>query len=189
MPARLGVPHHRAEQVFHGAGHGHHLVGLEFGEVDDFIRFKIRASQGKALEGARPGYLHRFGKFRKLRAGFPYNRQHPGLLRHLDNPANTWGVPNQRHPARLLYQLDGRPQHLGVGGNRSLGRLGRGGRGDLGGDGRREHVRLQQHPLAGRDKRPHAAERRQQADHGVFHPFSFVGIRSLDSYQVHQPLP
>ena len=41
MPCRLGSTDQDTEKIFHPAGQGHHLMGFQFGQVDNPVSIKI----------------------------------------------------------------------------------------------------------------------------------------------------
>ncbi len=173
VPGRLAGPDDRAEQVLHRAGHGHHLMGLQLGEVDQPVRLHVRAGHREALEQALTCNIHGVKELREL-GPFLFNHpQNPGLLRDPPATPDPGRIPHQRDTACLLHQPDHPPQHLRVGGDRLFRRLGR------------QHVRFYEHPLAGTDKCPHPAKRFQKADEAIPDSHPVIIGNFLQRYGMH----
>jgi len=167
------VPDDRSEQVLHGAGHGHHLVGLQLREVDDPVRLQVGAGEFQSPEQPCPGNFHSVREFGERRAGLLADLEEPRPRGHLAEVADAGGIPHERDTSGPLDEIDRCAQHRRVGGDRLLGIL------------CRQHVRLEENPFAGSDECIHSAERLQKPDERTLYPFRFIVRASFDADGVH----
>jgi hypothetical protein len=159
------LPDHRSEEVFHSHGEHHLGVGLELGQVDDFVGFEGLPGDFHPLEDGslRHGKGDRVVKLDAGYAQFPGDVLHAGLRTHGGETVEARAVSDEGMSPRCLYPEGRSPDHFGVSGDASFRR--RGG----------EEIGLQEHTLPGADKPFHSPQGLQELPHAVLHFIPFIG--------------